>query len=117
MGAMIDGYEVVQEIMNFRDVLSHFGENGADTENWLFCSTQGWHGTYKTLNDCERIIKGEDETWLPKGAYITVLIIEPKAVRIKWGEIHVKHLDQVEWLRKRVRETLDAISITQEGNV
>jgi hypothetical protein len=113
---MEGSYEIVKEITSVREVQNIMRENGVDNNNWLFLGTGGWHGTNKTLDDCERILKGEDETWLPGGAYVTVLLINPKAVSIRWGEVHVRTLNEANWLREKVRETLDIIPITQEGN-
>jgi hypothetical protein len=108
----VSAYQVVQELTSFRDVAAILKEG----ESWLFCGTEGWHGTRQTLADCERILRNKDSTWLPDGAYITVFIVNPKNVSIKWGEIHLRSLSEVEWLRERVRETLEKIQKDQEVN-
>lgn len=109
-------YQTVNELTSFRDVVMHFQNAEPDAENMILLSTGGWHGSYKTLDDCERILKNQDKDWLPGGAYVTVLIIDTKNVSMKWGEIRLKTLSEVEWLRNKIRETLDLIPITQEAN-
>ena len=107
-----DGYQVVKEVTNFRDVAKLMKEEG----NWLFIGTGGWHGTSMTLDDCVRIMKGEDETWLPDGSYVTVFIVNPKAVSIRWGEIKLKAENEVEYLRNKVIETMESVTFSQIGN-
>jgi hypothetical protein len=106
----------LEEIRTFRDVFNHFEDVGADEANWLFLSTGGYHGSKQTLEDMERILRGEDETWLPNGAHLTVLIVCPEATSMKWGTIHIKNKNEIEYLRKRVKETMEIIPKTQEGN-
>lgn len=107
-------YEIIKELITFRDVVNHYKEEGEGS--WLFLSTEGFHGSDWTLADCERILKDEDKDFTPQGAYITVLILDPKAVSLKWGNVKLKNLQEVEWLRKRVKETLDKITKAQEAN-
>lgn len=107
-------YEVIKEVINFREVASYFNEDNG--ESFLLCSTGGWHGTHRSLNDCERILKGKDEIWAPGGASITVLIINPSKVTIRWGEIRITKQNEIEWLRKKTRETLEKLNIEQEEN-
>lgn len=106
-------YEVIKEVINFREVVGYLND---DEDAFILIGTGGYHGTHKTLSDCERILKDKDETWLPGGASATILIINPREVTVRWGEIHIRNLKEVEWLRKKVREGLEKISITQEDN-
>jgi hypothetical protein len=107
-------YEIVKELTSFRDVVNHYKDNAE--ENWLFLSTGGWHGTGQTLDDLVRILDGKDEIWKPEGAYVTVLILDPATVTLRWGEIRVKNKTEVEWLRAKVNETINLIRLSQEGN-
>jgi len=106
-------YEVIKELTNFREVLAALND---DEDAFLLLSTGGWHGTKRTLDDCERILKNEDPDWLPGGASVTVLIINPDKVYVRWGDIKIKDMNQVNELRKRQTESIDRISISQEGN-
>lgn len=107
-----DGYETVKEVTNFRDVAAIMKEEG----NWLFVGTGGWHGTSMSLDDCVRILKGEDDKWLPGGAYVTVFIVNPARVTLRWGEIKLKNQNEVDYLRSKIKETLLEIEDSQTGN-
>ena len=111
----MEGYEIVKELTSFRDVVNHFKE--ASEPSYLLLSTEGWHGSNWTLNDCERILKDEDEVWTTKGAYITVFIVCPQSVTLRWGNVRLKTQQEIDWLRKRQAESLELINRSQEGNV
>lgn len=110
------GYETVQELITFRDVVAALPEGNVDNDHWFLVGTGGWHGSYTTLDDCELILRDAHPTWKKDGAYITVLVINPKEVTIKCGQVHLKNLSEVAWCRQQVSATLDIISITQEGS-
>lgn len=109
-------YEIVQELINFRDVVAAFPDGVADNNHWLFVGTGGWHGSHTTLDDCELILRDAHPTWKKDGAYITLLVINPYEVSVKWGQVHLKNLTEIEWCRKQVKATLDIIQILQEGS-
>lgn len=119
MSALLwDSYEV-QEIRSMRDVKESFPNGVADHLNWLFCSTAGRHGTYKTLDEVESIIRGQDEKTRPfdNGKYTaTVMIVHPRLCIVKYGEIQVG-LSDLTFLRRLVRTTLEEVTKSQEGNV
>ena len=104
-------YEVVKEITSFRDIANHFKEDG---DSYLLLGTGGWHGSNWTLADCERILNDEDEIWTTQGAYITVFIIQPALVSLKWGNVKLKNMAEVEWLRKKVKDSVDRLRESQE---
>lgn len=118
MSALLwDSYEV-QEIRSIRDVKETFPGGEADHLNWLFCSTSGRHGSYKTLDEIENILRGKDDKTRPfeNGKYTaTVLIVHPRLGILKYGEIQVG-LSDVALLRRLVASTLVAVAISQEGN-
>lgn len=109
-----EGYEVVEEVITFRDVAAAVKEN---PDLWVFCGTEGWHGTKLSLNECEQMIRGKHETWSAGGAFITVFLIDPKRVSIRWGEVSLKTINEAEWLRKKVDSTIQAVIASQSGNV
>lgn len=111
-------YEV-QEITSIQEVRQLFPNGFADELNWLLCSTSGIHGSYLTLDELEYIIRGEDPNNppLPNGKwYITILIIFPRRVTMLYGEIMIG-LEDIQYLRKLVRSTLENIERSQERNV
>jgi hypothetical protein len=102
----------VEEIRSIRDIKRLFPDDYEPRNNWLFCSTQGAHGTRKTIEDVEDILHREDG-----GKYwITVLVIQPRLCNLFYGDISVAQKD-LPLLRKLVRNTLDVIPKTQRGNV
>lgn len=119
MGALLwDSYEV-QEIRSMRDVKESFPTGSADKLNWIFCSTAGRHGSYKTLDEIETIIRGKDEgtAAFENGKYtVTVMIVHPRLCIVKYGEIQVG-LSDVALLRRLVASTLEEVVASQEGNV
>lgn len=119
MTAMLwDAYEV-QEIRSMRDIKESFPDGEADGLNWLFCSTAGRHGSYKSLDEIETIIRGTHPTTAPfeNGKYTaTVMIVHPRLCTVKYGEIQVG-LSDVALLRRLVSSTLKAAINSQKGNV
>lgn len=110
-----EGYHVVNEVTSFRDVSALMKDESAG--NLLLIGTGGWHGTKRSLSDADRIIRGEDPVWLPSGAYITVFILNPEKVSINWGEIHVKTLNEVEWLREKVTQSVHFLTQWQKASM
>lgn len=107
------------EITNLRELKELWSD---EQEKWLLLSTGGHHGTYLTLDDIESILRGESAfSEEVNGKYwITILLIYPSSMRhlefnIRWGDIPID-LEEVQWLRERVRESLLAIEFSQEGN-
>lgn len=112
--------EELRSIKELRDILS--GEES--TRNaWLFLSTEGYHGTRITLDDLESILRDEsDISASVNGRYwITVLLVYPQRVSagvgvLQFGELLVD-LDDIQWLREKVRETITEVQISQIGNL
>lgn len=109
------------EINTLRELKEIYSDE--ETEKWLLLSTGGYHGTYLTLDDIEAIIRGESSFSDPvNGKYwITILLVFPHSaegveLNIRWGDISVD-LDDVQWLREKVRESLLKIHSSQEGNI
>lgn len=112
----VPGYEVIQELVTFRDVVAAFPNGEADADHWLIIGTGGWHGSYMTLDDCELILKDMHPTWKKGGAYITLLVLNPKEVTIKWGQVQLKNQSEIDWCRNQTRVTEDVFNISQEGS-
>lgn len=106
-----------QEITNMRDVREIFPDGIANRYNWVFLSNQCFHGTNETLDKVEEILLGQDPIKPIDGRYwsITILILCTRTTVVKYGYINVT-IDDVEYLRRLVRTTLDIIKETQTGN-
>lgn len=109
------------EITNLRELKELWSDE--EKEKWLLLSTGGYHGTYLTLDDIESILRGESQfSEEVNGKYwVTILVIYPQTMlhqefNIRWGDIPID-LEEVQWLRERVRESLHKIEFSQEGNI
>lgn len=114
MAGIIDtGFPTYQinEIRSIRDIKRIFEDGYEAKNNWFFCSTQGAHGTHKTLDDVEDLLheKDIDKHW------ITVLVVQPRLCNMFYGDIQVGNKD-IPFLRQLVKNTLDVIPKTQRGN-
>lgn len=79
-----------------------FPDSKADDLNFCLFSTSGTHGSYLTIEDvAESINGGEPER-------LTVLVVQPRAVRMLYGEIDVS-LDDVPFLLA-LRESSRAVA-------
>jgi len=92
------------QIDDMSDVRRALDGVGINEDNWLFVGTSGIHGSYTKLSE------------YPEQDHFTVLIVRPRTVSNLYGEVTVDHED-VKWLSKRVRETLEVINKTQGRNV
>ena len=113
-------YQVI-ELRRMAEVRQIFGENGEDVNhlNWCFVATAGNHGTTTTLDEVEAILQGTSpDMGKAKGGkwWVTILIVHPRLVVMKYGEIEVTK-DDIDYLRILVRKTLEEIPKTQEGNL
>lgn len=103
-------YAVHESLKTIDDVKAHFPDGKADARNWFVASTSGVHGTYDTLDDIEYGKDGHFPT------HLTVLIIHPRTVVLKFGVIEV-HQDDIAYLRGLIGSTLGAIAASQWGNL
>ncbi len=87
----------------------------ADSMNWLFLSTGGIHGHYGVLDEVEERWD-EPDTEDDHHHNITVLVVKPRMVMMHYGTIELRSMDDIQFLRERVTETLDAVAFSQIGN-
>jgi len=92
------------------DELHQLLVNGANEYNWLFCSTGGVHGTEDSIQDLE------NDWHVEQDHLLTVLVVRPRLVSVRYGRISVTKHD-LSWIRDQVAATLQAIQISQCGNV
>lgn len=108
-------YEVKQmkSIEDVREIFDDLDDISWDM-NWLFLSTSGVHGSYISLDDLESWDETEEGYEWPR--FITILIVHPRLVVIRYGEILIQPED-VPYLRECVKRTIEAITKSQEGNL
>lgn len=97
-------YSIMRKMANVggMDALrAMFPDAGTDELNFVLFSTSGVHGTYNTIEEAERFLKGED----PDGiAEITFVIVHPRLVSMRYGTCSPENQDDIDYL-KRLRES------------
>lgn len=92
------------------DVLrSHFPDAKADDMNFVIFSTSGVHGSYTTLKEIEESIEkyGDDGAYEQDddaGRTLTVLIVHPRIVCLKYGNVTVT-ADDLPYLKDLARSS------------
>ena len=98
-------------IDSFAAVEGVFGSDDHDGElyegNWLFLGTSGVHGTYAHPNDPDFWDPDVDGEGKPLPPMVTVLIVFPRIVSMRYGHIKVTREQAaklVEWERRTAEE-------------
>ncbi len=89
-------YYAVQKIKSIDELKRLFPQGIADPMNVVLFSTSGIHGSYTTI---EELFKPGEDGFVPDK--ITVLVIHPRTVSMRYGEIKVakEDLEYLEILR------------------
>jgi hypothetical protein len=103
----------IGNISNMNELRELFPDCVDYTFNWLFLSTSGVHGSYFTIDYLEKHIK-IDPDFIPN---ITALVVQPRTVKIFYGNLEEISEDDFAWLRQAVEKTIDAVKRSQEGNL
>jgi hypothetical protein len=101
----------VTKLDGMKDVRKVFEGETDFTLNWLFLSTSGVHGSYATLDE----VFGEEYLNEDGSASITAMVMMPRLVVMRYGEIRITQAD-VPFLRETVRKTMEGIAESQKGN-
>ncbi len=89
----------ILKIWYMKELRELFPSGEADELNFVLFSTSGVHGHYDTIEDAEMYLEEH-----PSGkADLTVLVIHPRIVCLRYGTIKVGRYD-IPWL-KRLRES------------
>jgi hypothetical protein len=105
-------YEIQNTIKSMADIRKMFPDGQADELNWCFLSTSGVHGSYATLDGMHEQDISEEPF-----RHITVLIVCPRLVVMKYGNIDVETGEDEAFLRKLVTSSVEAVRKSQEGNL
>ncbi len=105
-----DHYKVekISSIQEIRDFFDKTEDEETDfTLNWLFLSTSGIHGSYATLDDLDF-----------KNGFnaITVLIVCPRLVVLRYGDIKITP-DDIPYLQNLVKKSIAGIIKSQARNL
>jgi hypothetical protein len=106
-------YKTIDSIKSIADLRELFPDGKADELNWCFLSTSGVHRSYHTLDDMH--IPDEDDGTFFRN--VTVLVVHPRLVVLKYGHITVETDEDEKWLRGLVRSSVDAVRESQKGNL
>lgn len=88
----------ITKVNDIDTLKSIFPDGKADRDNFCLFSTSGIHGTYLTIEDL-----------FPKDDEITVLIIQPRLVNMRYGHIKVEKED-INYLKKLRKSSIEAVS-------
>lgn len=107
----------VWKLETLDDVKLIFPDGKANKINWLYASTSGVHGSYRTLDELEKEWDEVDEESKEPYRDITVQILMPRMVRVIYGEITLEKKEDIAWLRSLIKSSLDAMAESQKGNL
>lgn len=120
MSELVDSY-VFEELRTIKEVKDIYSEDITAKDAWLFLSLKSEHGTNLTLDDLELLLV--DQHTIAKSVngrwWISILVVWPQRTStqtLQFGEVMID-IDDVAWLRDKVRETLVEVEASQYGNV
>jgi hypothetical protein len=98
------------------DLREMFPEGKADSMNWVIGSTSGVHGSYTSLDEilAGRNLTEDDDDYC--GNLFTVLVIQPRRVRLLYGNVTITNDGDMAFLRGLIASSLEEIQKSQEGN-
>lgn len=84
--------------------------SSVDYMNFVLFSTSGIHGSYTTIEDAERVLRdgrtpetegyfNEDDPDCLESYRLTVLVVQPRCVTMRFGDIDVT-LDDIDYLKE-----------------
>lgn len=108
--------EEIRTIKELRDIYGEYTTKNA----WLFLSLKSFHGTDITLDDLEILL--EDQSDIASSVngrwWVSALVVFPERTSttiLNYADIMID-IDDVQWLREKVRETLVEVEASQYGN-
>lgn len=103
--------------------LKAFFENDkADHMNMLMGSTSGIHGSYTTLDDLEMpdpetaADNAESGFDMSHPEAFTFVVIQPRVCRLTYGTIGIRSIDDMNWLRNIITQSIAEFAESQVGN-
>ena len=96
---------------------SKFPDGKAKDTCWLILSTSGVHGTYATLEDVIDQFESPPDDEEDKIDEITFVCVEPRLIRVCYGNVPVRTREEADWLCLLVEDSLAAVRASQTGNL
>lgn len=106
-------YSNTEKWKNLHDLF----ERGVDELNLIIGSTSGVHGTSFTLDDIEKhwdITDEEDKNYY--GRYFTYLAIQPRLCVLRYGNIEMRTIDDIKWMRQLITNSVYVLGKHQHNN-
>jgi hypothetical protein len=104
-------YSVFKTTVDSMDAIRVIFPSGkADEMNAVLFSTSGVHGTYTTIEDAEKLLPDEF-------TQITFLIIHPRIVCIRYGNVTPKNQQDIDFLYSLRRSSADVLSAIGRPNL
>lgn len=88
-------------------------EPTVNSMNLLIAGTSGVHGSGVSLDEVEQGWDDEEEGY---GHSVTLLVIHPRLVCLKYGDVEIEKSD-IPWLRKVITKSIEALTESQKGNI
>ena len=115
--AQRSSHYTIQKLESFDDVRAVFTPGVQHDLNWVFASTSGIHGHYWTI---EEILANwdapEDEDNGSPVKDITVTILHPRTICVRYGTVEVTKEDLV-FLSTHINQTILGVIRSQQGNL
>jgi hypothetical protein len=100
--------------LTIEDLIDLFPDGEANEMNFALFSTSGVHGTYSTIEDVIRshYLPKDNEEYLEEMS-VTVLVIHPRLVCMKYGHVYFKeeHIDFLKKLRDSSKQAIMKIGV------
>jgi len=93
-----------------------FPDGRASESGWLLLSTSGVHGTYIALDDLGDVRQEIIDDGDAGSPLITFMIVDPRLVRIMYGNVPVETPAQEAFLRGLVASSVGCVIQSQCGN-
>jgi hypothetical protein len=79
----------------------------ANEMNFVLFSTSGVHGTYNTIEEAEKFLKGENAEGYNE---VTFVIVHPRLVAIRYGVCNPTNQDDIDYLKQLRASSHEAVA-------
>ena len=93
-------HQVVDDKLSMNALRELFPNGDANEMNFVLFSTSGIHGTYQTIEEAESATHPS----------VTFLIVHPRAVAMRYGNVHPVTTDDFDFLKKLRASSQEVVS-------